>query len=409
MHLRYRRLSPAGFVALLALGLVLAGGRTSFAATYDVGATDKEIKIGNTMPYSGPLSAYATIGRAISAYFHKVNDEGGINGRKVNFLSYDDGFSPPKTVEQVRRLVEQDEVLFLFQTLGTPTSLSVRKYLNLKKIPQLFVATGATVFADPENYPYTMGWQPNYQTEARIYAKYIVATRPGAKIAMLYQNDDAGRDYLKGFKDGLGAHVNLIVKEQTYEVTDPTVDQQIITLRNSGADVLFLETAPKQSTQSIKKLAEIGWKPALLFLANISSSIKAVIEPAGTENSKGIISSAYLKDPDDPQFVNDPAVKDWRAWMKKYYPAGSELDSGNFYAYSVAQTVVQVLKQCGDDLTRENVRKQAANLKQFEVPMLLTGIKIETGPSDYSPIEQMQLMRFDGKGWARFGNVLSSR
>jgi branched-chain amino acid transport system substrate-binding protein len=379
------------------------------AATYDAGANDKEIKLGNTMPYSGPLSAYGTIGRAIAAYFQKVNDEGGVNGRKIVFITYDDGYIPPKTVEQVRRLVEQDEVLAMFNPLGTPTNLAVRKYLNGKKVPQLFVATGATFFGDPHNYPYTMGWQPNYQTEGQIYGRYIVQNRPNAKIGVLYQNDDAGRDYLKGLKDGLGSHVGQIVKEQTYEVTDPTVDQQIVTLHGSGIDVLFLETAPKQATQGIRKVAELGWKPPLFILPSISASVKAVIEPAGFDAAKDIVSSVYIKDSTDPQWANDAGMNAWRAWMSKYYPEGNVNDGFNIYGYSVAQTMVQVLKQCGDTLTRENVMKQAASLKDFELPLLLPGIRLNTGPDDYYPVEQMQLMRWTGKGWERFGSTISAR
>jgi branched-chain amino acid transport system substrate-binding protein len=379
------------------------------AATYDAGANDKEIKLGNTMPYSGPLSAYGTIGRAIAAYFQKVNDEGGVNGRKIVFITYDDGYIPPKTVEQVRRLVEQDEVLAMFNPLGTPTNLAVRKYLNGKKVPQLFVATGATFFGDPHNYPYTMGWQPNYQTEGQIYGRYIVQNRPNAKIGVLYQNDDAGRDYFKGLKDGLGSHVGQIVKEQTYEVTDPTVVQQIVTLHGSGIDVLFLETAPKQATQGIRKVAELGWKPPLFILPSISASVKAVIEPAGFDAAKDIVSSVYIKDSTDPQWANDAGMNAWRAWMSKYYPEGNVNDGFNIYGYSVAQTMVQVLKQCGDTLTRENVMKQAASLKDVELPLLLPGIRLNTGPDDYYPVEQMQLMRWTGKGWERFGSTISAR
>ena len=396
-------------VKLAVAGIVLAAASSVSAATYDPGASDKEIKIGNIMPYSGPLSAYGTIGRGIAAYFKKVNDEGGVNGRKLVFVTYDDGFQPPKTVEQARRLVEQDEVLLIFNSLGTPTNLAIRKYLNAKKVPQLFVATGATVFGEPQEFPYTMGWQPNYQTESRIFAKYILQTRPNAKIGILYQNDDAGRDYLKGLRDGLGSHASQIVKEQTYEVTDPTVDQQIVALRNSGADVLFLEAAPKQATQGIRKVAELGWKPPLFLIPSISTSIKAVLEPAGFENAKDIVSTVYIKDADDPAWAKDAGVNGWREWMSKYYPEGNVHDGFNIYAYSVAQTMVQVLKQCGDDLTRANVIKQAASLRNLELPMLLPGIKVETGPADFYPIEQMQLMQWTGSSWKRFGNVLSSR
>jgi len=379
------------------------------AATYDAGASDREVKIGNTMPYSGPLSAYGTIGRAEAAYFKKINDEGGVNGRKLVFVTYDDGYLPPKTVEQVRRLVEQDEVLLIFNPLGTPTNLAVRKYLTGKKVPQLFVATGATLFGDPQNFPYTMGWQPTYQTEGRIYARYILQTRPTAKIGILYQNDDAGRDYLKGLQEGLGSHASQIVKEQTYEVTDPTVDQQIVNLHGSDIDVLFLEASPKQATQGIRKVAELGWKPPLFIVPSISTSVKAVLEPAGFDAAKDIVSSVYIKDADDPHWASDAGMNAWRAWMAKYYPEGNVHDGFNVYGYSVAQTMVQVLKQCGDTLTRENVMKQAANLKGLELPLLLPGIKADTRPDDYYPIEQMQLMRWTGKGWERFGGIISAR
>ena len=379
------------------------------AATYDAGASDREVKIGNTMPYSGPLSAYGTIGRAEAAYFKKINDEGGVNGRKLVFVTYDDGYLPPKTVEQVRRLVEQDEVLLIFNPLGTPTNLAVRKYLTGKKVPQLFVATGATLFGDPQNFPYTMGWQPTYQTEGRIYARYILQTRPTAKIGILYQNDDAGRDYLKGLQEGLGSHASQIVKEQTYEVTDPTVDQQIVNLHGSDIDVLFLEASPKQATQGIRKVAELGWKPPLFIVPSISTSVKAVIEPAGFDAAKDIVSSVYIKDADDPHWASDAGMNAWRAWMAKYYPEGNVHDGFNVYGYSVAQTMVQVLKQCGDTLTRENVMKQAANLKGLELPLLLPGIKADTRPDDYYPIEQMQLMRWTGKGWERIGGIISAR
>jgi branched-chain amino acid transport system substrate-binding protein len=398
-----------GTAVAFSLGVGLAIGVPAVGATYDPGASDQEIKIGNIMPYSGPLSAYATIGRAEAAYFKMVNEQGGVNGRKIVFISYDDGFQPPKTVEQTRRLIEQDEVLFMFNSLGTATNLAIRKYLNTKKIPQLFVATGATVFGDPQTYPYTMGWQPDYQTEARIFAKYILQTRPAAKIGILYQNDDSGRDYLKGFKEGLGTHAGQIVKEQSYEVTDPTVDQQILNLRNAGVDALFLEAAPKQTSQGIRKVAEIGWKPPIFFIPVISSSVKAVLEPAGFQNAKDVLSTIYIKDADGLEWKDDPGMNAWRAWMSKYYPDGNVHDGFNIYGYSVAQTLVQVLKQCGDTLTRDNVMKQAANLKGLELPLLLPGIKVETGPNDYFPLEQLQMVRWNGTRWERFGNIISGR
>jgi branched-chain amino acid transport system substrate-binding protein len=372
---------------------------------YDVGASDTEIKIGNIMPYSGPLSAYATIGKTIAAYFNKINAEGGINGRKINFISYDDGFSPPKTVEQARKLVENDEVLLIFQSLGTPTNNAIQKYMNANKVPQLFVATGATKFGDQKNFPWTMGWQPTYQIEGHIYANYLLQNHPNGKIAILYQNDDSGRDYIKGLKDGLAGKMQ-IVAETPYEPTDPTIDSQIITLKASGADIFFNESSPKFAAQAIKKVAELGWKPVHL-LASISASVGSVLKPAGLENSKGILSSSYLKDPTDPTWKNDPAVKEWAAFMDKYYPEGDKTTSFTVYGYLTAQTLVQVLKQCGDDLTRENVMKQAANLKDLELGMLLPGIKINTGPSDYYPIKQMQMSRFNGEHGELFGPIIA--
>ncbi|RMF93489.1 MAG: branched-chain amino acid ABC transporter substrate-binding protein [Nitrospinota bacterium] len=397
----------SGLFAVL-LGMSLLLGAASGAGKYDPGASDTEIKIGNTNPYSGPASAYGTIGRAIAAYFQKINDEGGINGRKIVFLSYDDGYSPPKTVEQVRRLVEQDRVLFLFQTLGTPTNTAIWKYVNRKKIPHLFVATGATKWGDPKGHPWTMGWQPNYQSEAKIYAKYILQHLPEAKIGILYQNDDYGKDYVKGFKDGLGEKAQtMIVAEQTYEVTDPTIESQIVNLKSSGANVFFNVTTPKFAAQAIKKAADIGWKP-VHFLNNVSSSVEAVLKPAGFAASKGIITAFYLKDPDDPQWQDDPGRKEWLAWMERYYPEGNIHDSFNVYAYTVTQTLVHVLQQAGDDLTRANIMRQAANIRDLELPMLLPGIKINTSPTDFYPIEQLQLARFNGERWVLFGEVIDS-
>ena len=391
---------------LLLLASVLLGATPAAAQKkYDVGASDTEIKIGNIMPYSGPLSAYATIGKTIAAYFNKINTEGGINGRKINFISYDDAFSPPKTVEQARKLVESDEVLFIFQSLGTPTNNAIQKYLNQNKVPQLFVATGATKFGDAKNFPWTMGWQPTYQIEGRIYAKYLLQNHPNGKIAILYQNDDSGRDYIKGLKDGLEGKMQ-IVAEAPYEPADPTVDSQIVTLKASGADIFFNESSPKFAAQAIKKAAELGWKPVHL-LASISASVGSVLRPAGLENSKGILSSGYLKDPTDPAWKNDPALKEWNAFMDKYYPEGDKTTTFTVYGYLTAQTLVQVLKQCGDNLTRENVMKQAANLKDVELGMLLPGIKINTSPNDYYPIKQMQMSRFNGEYGELFGPVIT--
>jgi branched-chain amino acid transport system substrate-binding protein len=374
---------------------------------YDPGASDTEIRIGNTNPYSGPASAYGTIGKAIAAYFKMVNDQGGINGRKVNFISYDDGYSPPRTVEMARKLVEQDQVLFVFQTLGTPSNTAIHKYMNMRKVPQMHVATGATKWNDPKNHPWTMGWQPNYQTEAQIYARHILQTKPDAKIAVLYQNDDYGKDYLKGFKDGLGDKAKLIVAEASYEVSEPTIDSQIVQLQSSGANVFFNITTPKFAAQAIRKAYDIGWKP-VHYLNNVSNSVGSVLTPAGLEKSVGVISSAYLKDATDPRWANDPAITQWRDFMKKYYPDGNQADVFNVYGYTVAATLHQVLKLSGDNLTRENIMKQAASMKGFRIDTLLPGITVQTGGSDYAPIEALQLERFDGKQWELFGEVMSS-
>jgi branched-chain amino acid transport system substrate-binding protein len=394
---------------LVPIAALLAAALASSAALaqkkYDPGANDKEIKIGNTNPYSGPASAYGTIGKAIGAYWKMVNEQGGINGRKVVWVSYDDGYSPPKTVEMVRKLVEQDQVLFVFQTLGTPPNTAIHKYMNQKKVPQAFVATGATKWNDPRNFPWTMGWQPNYQTEGRIYAQHILQNNPKAKIAVLYQNDDYGKDYLKGFRDGLGDKVGMIVKEVSYEVTDPTVDSQIVQLQASGADTFFNITTPKFAAQAIRKAYDTGWKP-MHYLNNVSASIGTVLKPAGLEKSVGLISTQYFKDATDAQWKNDPAVKEWEAFMKKYYPEGNLLDASNMYAYTVSQTLHQVLKQAGNDLTRANIMKQAANLKGYRPETLLPGIRINTSADDFAPIESEQLIRFDGQQWQRFGAVL---
>jgi branched-chain amino acid transport system substrate-binding protein len=388
-------------------GLALLGGAAA-GADYGPGVTDTEIKIGNTNPYSGPASAYGAIGRALSAYFAKINDEGGINGRKINFISLDDGYSPPRTVEQIRKLVEQDQVLLIFQSLGTPTNTAVHQYLNAKKVPQLFVATGATKWGQPKKFPWTIGWQPNYQSEARIYAKYILDHKPEGKISIFYQNDDYGKDYLTGFKAGLGDQAaKMIVAEQSYEVTDPTVDSQIISLKNSGADIFFDITTPKFAAQAIRKAADIGWKP-LHFLNNVSNSVGSVLTPAGLDKSVGLITSLYQKDPTDPQWQDSPEYLEWVAWMDKYNPAGAKTDQFNVYGYNAAMTLVQLLKQCGDDLSRANVMRQAANLKNLELPMLLPGVVINTSPTDFYPIESMQLAKFDGEKWVLFGDVIDA-
>jgi branched-chain amino acid transport system substrate-binding protein len=394
------------FAAALALAASLSTA-ASAQKKYDAGASDTEIKIGNIMPYSGPASAYGVIGKTEEAYFRKINAEGGINGRKINFISYDDAYSPPKAVEQARKLVESDEVLLIFQSLGTPSNSAIQKYMNSKKVPQLFVATGATKWNDSQNFPWTMGWQPNYQSEARIYAKYILQKMPNAKIAILYQNDDYGKDYLKGMKEGLGAKAaSMIVAEESYETSEPTIDSHIVTLKATGADVFFNITTPKFAAQAIKKNAEIGWHPTH-FLNNVSVSIGSVMKPAGFEASQGIVSSNYYKDPTDPQWKDDPAMKAWNEFLDKYYPEANRADSAVMYGYIVAQGLVHVLKACGDDLTRTNVMKQAAGIKDFEPAGLLPGIKANTGPTDFAPLSQLQLMRFKGESWELFGDVLS--
>lgn len=391
-------------LAILGVALAMAGGATFAQKKYDPGADDKEIKIGNLNPYSGPASAYGAIGKAIGAYFDKVNAEGGINGRKVKYISLDDGYNPAKSVEQARKLVEEDEVLLVFQPLGTPSNSAIHKYMNTKKVPQLFVATGATKWGDPKGFPYTMGWQPNYQSEGKIYAAHLLETKPNAKIGVLYQNDDYGKDYLKGFEDGLGAKAaTMIVSRVTYEVTDPTVDSQMVSLKASGADTFFNITTPKFAAQAIKKAAEIGWKPTH-YLNSVSNAVGSVMTPAGLENGVGIFTAAYIKDPTDPQFQKGKEYDDWVAWMKKYHPSGAMNDNFNVYGYTVAQTLEQVLKQCGDNLTRDNVMKQAASL-DMTLPMLLPGVNIKTGPDDFYPIEREQLMKFNGKSWDLFGKV----
>jgi branched-chain amino acid transport system substrate-binding protein len=390
-----------------ALAVTVMGGTALAQKKYDTGATDTEIKIGHINPYSGPASAYGVIGKTIDAYFKKINAEGGINGRKINFITYDDGYSPPKAVEQTRKLVESDEVLLMFQPLGTPGNTAIQKYLNGKKVPQLFVATGATKWNDPKNFPWTMGWQPNYQTESQIYAQYILKENPNAKIAILYQNDDYGKDYVKGLKDGLGAKASQIVAESSYEVSEPTVDSHIVKLKSSGADVFFNVATPKFAAQAIKKMAEIQWKP-MHVLNSVGASIGSVIKPAGFENSQGIISAAYLKDTSDPQWKDDPAMKKFDEFLAKYYPEGNRIDASVLYGYTVAQTLVQTLKQAGDNLTRENIMKEAANLKNLEHDTLLPGIKINTSPTNFAPISQFQLMRFKGEAWERFGPVLGA-
>ncbi len=374
---------------------------------YAPGVSDSEIKIGQTMPYSGAASAYGTIGKAEVAFFAMINDQGGINGRKINLLSVDDGYSPPKAVEQIRRLVEQENVAFIFQSLGTANNTGFRKYLNDRKVPQLFLASGGTKWADPEHFPWTMGWQPNYQTEAKIYVKYLERNRPNAKVAVLYQNDDLGKDYIQGLRDGWGERYDkVVVKALSYETTDATVDSQIFDLQNSGADTFINVGTPKFAAQAIRKVYDIGWRP-FQILNNNAVSIGAVLKPAGLEKAKGIISTFYLKDPNDPQWAQDPGQLAWRAWMAKYYPEGDVADPANVYGYTIAQTLVQVLRQCSDDLSRENIMRQAANLHGLALPMLLPGMVINTSPSDYRPIKQLQPARFNGETWELFGELLS--
>ena len=394
--------------AASALAISGLAGPASAQKTYDDGASDTEIKIGNTNPYSGNASTYGLIGKTIEATLKMVNDKGGINGRKINFVTYDDGYSPPKTVEMVRKLVEEDKVLFVFQTLGTPPNTAIHKYMNTKKVPHLFVATGASKWGHPKEFPWTMGWQPDYATEAAIYAKHILANVKDAKIGILMQNDDYGKDYLNGFKKGLGKdNEKLIVQLATYEVTDPTVDSQMIQLKNSGANVFFNITIPKFAAQAIKKAAEIGWKP-VHYLNNVSSSFASVLKPAGIEASQGIILALYRKDVTDPQWQGSPDVAAFKEFMAKYMPTASMSDDLHNYGYAVTHTLIEVLKRCGDNLTRDNIMKQAASLQGFDNPLLLPGIKVNTGATDFYPIQAVRLARVKGESFELFGDVLSS-
>jgi branched-chain amino acid transport system substrate-binding protein len=402
-------MSPKRMTAwtLSAASLLLAGGLAFAAGQYGPGVSDVEIKLGNTMPYSGPASAYGAIGKAEVAYFNMINEQGGINGRRINFITRDDGYSPPKTVELVRKMVEEDQVLALFNTLGTPPNTAIQAYANDNKVPQLFVATGADKWNEPKGHPWTIGWQPSYRIEARIYGRYILKNLPNAKIAVLYQNDDFGKDYLIGLREALGAKADtMIVATKTYETTDPTVDSQIVSLQGSGADTLLTAAVPKFAAQAIRKVFDIGWKPTHI-LTNVSVSVGAVMKPAGPEKGVGIISAGYLKEPTDPQWGNTPEYKEWLDWMKKYNSAGNLADINNVYGYSAAQTMIAVLRTCGDNLTRENVMKQAAAIHDLKLPMLLPGIVVSTSEADFAPIKQMQLMKFDGTTWQHFGDVLS--
>ena len=392
--------------AALVLALAALLPAAAFAQKkYDTGATDTEIKIGNMVPYSGPVSAYGTVGKAMSAYFAKVNADGGVNGRKITFLSMDDAYNPAKTVEQARKLVEEDEVLLLCAPLGTAQNTAIQKYMNTKKVPHLFLNTGASKWGDPKAFPWTMGYIPSYYTEGKVYAQHVLATKPGAKVGVLYQNDDFGKDFLKGFLDGFGDKAKaMVVAQASYEVTDPTVDSQLLSLKAAGADVFFSITTPKFAAQALRKVADMGWKP-VQYLVSVSVSVSAVIKPAGPENAVGVISSTYLRDPADPQWHKTREYQDYEAWMKKYYPAGDVADSLNVNGYSIAQTMVQVLKQAGDNLTRENIMKQAASLS-FTPPMLFPGIEVKTSADDFHPIEKLQLVRFNGTRYEPFGGVL---
>ena len=395
-------------LASLAIGWVLpaAAGHGDPPANAP-GVTDTEIKIGQTMPYSGPISGYSTIGRAELAYFKMINDQGGINGRKINLLSRDDGYSPPKTVEQIRELVESDQVAFIFQSLGDSTNSAIQRYLNDRHVPQLFLADGSNRWDDPKHFPWTMGWQPSYGTEGHIEAAYILQNKPDAKIGVLVQDSLGGKDYVAGLEQGLGDKAKtMIVKVLTYQVTDATIDSQIALLQASGADTFLNISVPKFAAQAIRKLWDINWKP-LHIMTSVSVSIAGTLKPAGLDKSVGIVSMGYIKDPNDPRWDDDPGMKGWRAWMEKYYPEGDKSDVANNYGYSIAQTLVQVLKQCGSDLSRENIMRQAANLHDLELPLLLPGIRINTSPTDYRPVKQMQPMRFNGRNWELFGSPLS--
>jgi branched-chain amino acid transport system substrate-binding protein len=401
------RYGAAGAGVLAVLGILIMQASAG-DKKYGPGVSDTEIKIGNTSPYSGPASALSMVAKAEEAYFRKINAEGGINGRKIVFVSYDDGYSPPKTVEQTRRLVESDEVLLAFNAMGTATNSAVQKYLNAKKVPQLFVSSGAAKWNDPQKFPWTMGFSPSYETEGRIYAKYLLRERPGAKVAILFQNDDMGKDYIRGIKQGLGDKAaSMIVAEESFDVSEPTIDSHIVKLKSTGADVLFEIATPKFVAQAIKRVAELGWRP-LQILSYFSASIGSVIKPAGFDNAQGIISAAYFKDPNDPTWKDDAGVKELNAFLDSYFATADRSDTLIINGYNTAQALVHVLKQCGDDLTRENVMRQAANLKNVELGMLLPGIRMNTAPDDFAPISQWQLMRFEGTTWHLFGDVISS-
>jgi branched-chain amino acid transport system substrate-binding protein len=405
-------------LSLLASGLISVIAATALAVLttqgalaqkkYDTGASDTEIKIGNVEAYSGPASAYGVIGKTEEAYFKMINDAGGVNGRKINWISYDDGYSPPKTVEQTRKLIESDEVFLIFNALGTPTQTAVQKYQNVKKVPQLFVATGASKWNDPKDFPWTMGFQPSYRVEARIFAKYIMKAKPDAKVAVFYQNDDFGKDYLAGLKDVFGDKTSsIVVAEESYETTEPSIDSHIVKLKGTGADVLVNISTPKFAAQTIKKLAELEWKP-MHVMTDVSISIGAVMKPAGLEASEGVLSAGYLKDASDPQWKDDAGMKKFMTFIDKYMPGANISDANLVYGYAAAQTMIQALKQAGDDLTRENVMKQAASLKDFTPDTLLPGVKVNTSATDFAPIEQLKMMQFKSGQWVFFGDIISA-
>jgi len=401
--------SRAALTVAATLAFAATGGTAFAQKKYDTGASDTEIKIGNIMPYSGPASAYGVIGKMEDAYFKMINEQGGINGRKINYITYDDGYSPPKAVEQARKLVESDEVLFIASSLGTPSNSAIMKYMNAKKVPQIFVATGATKFGDHKEFPWTMGWQPAYQSEGRIYAAYLLKEKPDAKIGVMYQNDDFGKDLLKGIKDGLGAKAaSMIIAEESYEVSEPTIDSHIVKLKSSNADTFISITTPKFAAQGIKKVAELGWKP-MYVQSNVGSSVGSVMKPAGFANAQGILSAHYAKDGSDPKWDNDEGMKKFYAFLAKYAPTMDRNDGSVVYGYGQAQTMVQVLKQAGDNLTRENIMKEAANLKEFAPDTLLPGVTITTTSTDFYPIEQLQMQRFKGETWELFGPVFQGK
>jgi branched-chain amino acid transport system substrate-binding protein len=401
-----RKTNRRTFVAGASAAALLTGRSVAFAQKkYSDGASDTEIKIGHTNPYSGPASSYGVIGKTLQAYWKSVNEAGGINGRKVNFISLDDGYSPPKTVECIRQLVEQDKVLCTFNTLGTPCNTAIHKYMNQKKVPMLYVATGASKWGDPKNFPWTIGFQPDYHTEGVIYAKHVLANVKDPKIAVIMQNDDFGKDYWNGFKEGLGKDASKVVKHVTYETTDPTVDSQVIQLKDTGANVFFIIAIPKFAAQAMRKAGDIGWKPAI-YLNNVSSSVASAMKPAGFENVQGVITALYQMDPTDKQWADHPDMKTWVAWMKKSNPEASLQDASNVFAYSVASLMHETLKKCGDNLTRENVMKQVANFQKFKLPLLLPGITVSTSPTDFYPIQAVQLAKFSKETWELFGDIM---